>query len=111
MSRQLNEPEWKVLRELRPIALDRFCRRALSEVGLIASDTTRGAHERYLAVFKLPERRDDELANAFNDVRRSTALQCLLCIKSLDLLTEEEMARFSPETRNAVGFLAKALLG
>jgi hypothetical protein len=108
---QFNEPDWKVLRELRPIALERFCRRALSEVDLIASDTTRGAHERYLAVFKLLERRDDELANAFNDVRRSTALQCLLCIKSLDLLTEEEMARFSPETRNAVDFLARALLG
>jgi hypothetical protein len=108
---QFNEPDWKVLRELRPIALERFCQRALSEVGIIASDSTKGAHERYLAVFKVIKMRDDELADAFNDVRRSTALQCLLCIKSLDLLTEEEMARFSPETRNAVGFLAKALLG
>ncbi len=107
---QFNEPDWKVLRELRPIALERFCQRALSEVGLIASGSTKGAHERYLAVFKLPERRDDELADAFNDVRRSTALQCLLCIKSLDLLTEEEMARFSPETRNAVEFLVTTLL-
>ena len=28
MSRQFNEPDWKVLRELRPIALERFCQRA-----------------------------------------------------------------------------------
>jgi hypothetical protein len=39
---------------------------------------------------------------AFNDFRRSTALQQLLLINSLGLLTEEDLARFTPETRQFV---------
>jgi hypothetical protein len=53
-------------------------------------------------VYQLVRRRDKELADAFNDFRRSTAFFILGHIQSHDLLTEEEMARFSPETRAVV---------
>ncbi len=102
MSRAIHESDWKVLRQLEPIALERFCQQVLSEISRFASDTNKTSHERYLAVFKLIEMRDRELANAFNNLRRSTALQQLACIQSHELLTEEEMSRFSAETRAAV---------
>ncbi len=105
MSPTISESDWKLFRQLHPIALERFCQRVLSEIDRLASDTIKTGHERYLAVFKLIERRDRELANAFNDLRRSTALQQLACIQSHELLTEEEMSRFNPETRDAVQFL------
>ncbi len=99
----MTESEWKLFRQLQEVALDRFCQRALSEVCTLAADTGKTNHERYLAVFKLLERRDRELADAFNDPRRSTALRQLACLRSLGLLTEGEFARFRPETRASVG--------
>jgi hypothetical protein len=71
----ISEADWKVFRQLRPVALERFCERALAEVGRLASDPNKTSHERYLSVFRLIERRDRELADAFDDPRRSTALR------------------------------------
>lgn len=102
MTRDISESDWKVFRQLHEVALKRFCERTLNELGQLASATDKGAHERYLAVFKLLQNRDDELAEAFNDLRRSTALRQLAIIRSRGLLTEEEIARFSPETRGVV---------
>ena len=102
MTISISESDWKVFRQLHKIALERFCERTLHELGQLASAPDRGAHERYLAVFKLLQRRDDELAEAFNDMRRSTAWRQLRIIRSLGLLTDEELARFSPETRGVM---------
>jgi len=102
MERGIHEPDWKLFRQLRLLALDRFCRRVLAEVGRLAADAGKSHHERYLAVFELLKRRDDELADAFNDPRRSTALLQLARIHSQQLLSAEEFARFSPETRASV---------
>jgi hypothetical protein len=107
MSRSISEPDWKVLRELKPIALDRFCQRVLDEIARVASDASKTSHERYLAVYQLIERRDRELATAFNGLRRSTALLQLMSMQSHGLLTAEEMSRFSAETREVV----RALVG
>src|SRR5438105_677068 len=104
MTRGITEADWKLFRQLQPVALDRFCQRVLSEVGRIASDTSKSSHERYLAVFNLLRRRDRELADAFDDPRRSTALRQLACLQSHGLLSDEEFARFSPETRDMVQF-------
>src|SRR5207244_1993173 len=68
MSRAIPESDWRVLRQLVPVALERFCQRVLSEISRFAADTNRTSHERYLAVFKLMEMRDRELANAFNNL-------------------------------------------
>jgi hypothetical protein len=102
MMRNISEVDWKLFRQLHPIALERFCQRVLSEVGSLASSPDKSSHQRYLAVFQLIQRRDRELADAFNDLRRSTALRQLACIQSQELLTDEEFARFSPETIEAV---------
>jgi hypothetical protein len=96
----MTESEWKIFRQVREVALDRYCERVLAEVTSVASDAGQTHHQRYLAVYRLIEKRDEELANAFNDPRRSTAFQQLLYLRSLNLLTEEEFARFQPETRD-----------
>ena len=67
---------------------------------LIASDATTTPHERHLEICKLVRERDRILGDAFDDMRRSTALLRLSVIHSHGLLTEEEMARFSPEARD-----------
>jgi hypothetical protein len=102
MARQISEPDWKLFRELRPLALERFCERVLAEVSRLGSDPGKSSHERYLAVFKPIERRDRELADTFDDFRRSTAWRQLAFMRSQGLLSDEEFERFSPETRGAV---------
>jgi hypothetical protein len=107
MSDAILESDWKIFRQLRPIALDRFCERILLEINRLASDANKTHHERYLAIFQLIRRRDEEVADAFNDFRRSTAVRQLARIQMHDLFTEEEMGRFSAETRSTAQFLVE----
>ena len=102
MARVIHESDWKHFRQLRTVALDRFCQRVLGEVSRLAADTGTSSHDRYLALFQLIQDRDEELADAFNNPRRSTAFVQLARIQFTDLLTEEEFARFSPETQASV---------
>jgi len=105
MTRQISEADWRVFRQLRAIALERFYGRVLSEIDGLVSDTGKSARERYQAVFELIQLRDSELADAFDDPRRSTAVLQLARIQSHELLIQEELARFSPETLAAVELL------
>ncbi|HEV8132777.1 MAG TPA: peptide ABC transporter substrate-binding protein [Acidobacteriota bacterium] len=105
MDRGILESDWKLLRELRPLALGRFCDRVLVEVSRLAADASKSSHERYLALFELLYRRDKELGDAFNNPRRSTAVVQLAHIRFQELLTDEEFARFSPETRASIQVL------
>ena len=102
MENRISEADWKLFRKLKPLALERYCQRVLSEIVGVASDSTKGSHERYLSVFKQLQDRDDVLAATFNAMRRSTAFVQLSRARSLGLLTDEEFAEFSGEARDVV---------
>jgi len=102
----ISERDWKLFRQLQPIALERFCENVLSEIREISS-SDQSAHKRYLRVFKSVRNQDKELATLFNNPRRSTAWFQLSLIHSHGLLTLEEMHRFSPETQKRVSELAR----
>jgi hypothetical protein len=101
-TRGFPERDWKVFRELHKIALARYCDRILNEVNRAIANKGESSHDRYLRIYRIIHKRDEEMGRAFNDFRRSTALQQLLIIDSLGLLTEEDLARFTPETRQFV---------
>lgn len=107
MPRDLPEADWKTCRKLQAIALERLCERVLGEVSAISSNTAASYHARYLDVYKLIERRDDDIARAFNDPRRSNIIFKMVTIVSLDLLTPDELQRLSPATREII----ESLLG
>lgn len=106
MSGDFPEADWKVLRSVKDAALNRLCERILDECRGVMDDPALTPHQRYLKMFKLIQDRDDDIANAFNDMRRSRALNRISWIKYLDLLTGEEWERFSPRTRETALFLA-----
>lgn len=54
------------------------------------------------------QRRDREMARIFNDPKRTNALVILARIRSSGLLTEDEFATLSPETRNAIELMLGA---
>jgi hypothetical protein len=105
MMREIKESDWKIFRQLHAVALERFCQRVLDESERLRGDTTRSAHERYVAIYQLFHERDKEVALLFNDLRRSTALWQLTAMKRHGLLTDEEFARFSQEAQNLVAAL------
>ena len=102
MTPQIKESDWRLLRQLQPTALDRYCERVLEEAGRLASKSKTNHHANYLKLYRLLKKRDQDLGIAFDDVRRSNALVKLIAIRSRGLLTDDEYARFSEETRQRV---------
>ncbi|TVP68436.1 MAG: peptide ABC transporter substrate-binding protein [Leptolyngbya sp. LCM1.Bin17] len=95
------EADWKRFRQVRESALERLCQRVLEECQAISADPSRSAYDRYLAIYELIHERDRDIANGFNNPRRSTAVIQLSILRSLDLVTPEEVAQFSPPIQAA----------
>ena len=104
---EIKESDWKLLRKVHTEALERFCEQILTEVKRINSDGAKGYHQRYLELWELLGRRNKEMAEAFDDLRRSRAIFRIASIKALGVLTEAEFSQFSQGTREEVS----ALLG
>jgi hypothetical protein len=105
---EIKEPDWKVLRRVHPLALERFCERVLAEIDRVSRDGAKGHHARYLQIFRIIQQRDREIARLFDNPRRSHALTMLAQIRSQGLLTEDEFSSLSPETRGAIQMLLGA---
>jgi hypothetical protein len=97
-----SERDWKYLRALHATALDRYCTRVLDESSAVIRDTSDSSHDRYLRLFHLLQERNDEMATAFDDLRRSTAVQRLAAMVGLGLLTEQELAGFNADVQETV---------
>lgn len=98
----ISESDWKKFKALRAVALERFCARVLDECRDICTNESTTAHERYGEVYGLIRKRDKQLANAFDDLRRSTATLCLGLMVMHDLLTEEGLSGLSPDILRAI---------
>jgi hypothetical protein len=96
------ESDWKFLRKLRPVALERLCESALGEVAILLADRELSNHERFLVVFRRIHDRNDDIAKAFDDVRRSTADQRLAAMCALGLVRQNELSQFTEETQRRV---------
>jgi hypothetical protein len=99
------EADWKVLRRVHPLALERYCEEVLAEIERVTHNSAQSPHQRYLDIFKIIELRDREMASIFNDPKHSNALTMLAQIRAAGLLTEDEFSRLSPETRSAIELL------
>lgn len=102
--RTVTESDWKKLRRVQPVALDRFCRRVLAEAEEICGDRELSAHERYLKLFKFIRDEDKDLARTFDGVSRSKAEDRAAWMRHFGLITDEEFAEFSEEFQARVKF-------
>jgi cytidylate kinase len=87
--RDITESDWKIFKQQREIALERFCERVLDEIARISSDRTKSQHERYLAIYRL-------------DIRLSAAIdgrQADLCISVPRSLDRGGASAVQPRTR------------
>ena len=106
--REIQEPDWKVLRRVHPLALERFCEHALAEIDRVSRDDAKSHHARYLEIFRIIKESDQEIARLFDNPRRSHALTMLAQIRAQGLLTDDEFSSLSPETRGAIQMLLGA---
>jgi hypothetical protein len=105
----LNFPEsdWKILRSLHRTALERYCAHVLGECAAIIQDDNHSAHDRYLRLVRLAQERDERLSAAFDDLRRSTAIQRLAAMINLGVVGTEELEQFTVATRESATALAE----
>lgn len=99
---EIGEHDWKVLKQVKAAALERACAGILEELRKTSAADGKTSHERYLAVWDLIERRNQQLAATFDDYRRSTAFVRLMNLRRGGHLRDEEYSRFSPRTRELV---------
>jgi hypothetical protein len=70
-------------------------------------DEDLSAHDRYLRLVRLVRERDDGVAAAFDDLRRSTAIQRLAGMINLGVVSSVELGQFTPATRESATALAE----
>lgn len=99
MTREIKESDWKLFRRLHTVALERFCHRVIKEINQSTSNCSADFHKRYLEVFSFIMDRNEQMARAFDDIRRSTAIVLLTNIMEGGLLTDDEFSEFSAEVR------------
>lgn len=104
MFHTISEPDWRVFRELRPVALDRLCQRVLDELQCEIARKEKTSHQRYLTLYKLIKARDHDIARGFNEFSRSSALGQMGIIHSMGLFTNDELKRFSTEALQVIEF-------
>ena len=96
---KLPESDWQIFREVRLSALERFCENILKEIEKEIAHPGSSGHKRYLEVYNVLMERDSEIADLFNDNRRSTALFQIMKMHSRGLIPDEEFSRFGLRTR------------
>jgi len=106
MSSDIPESDWRRFKEVHNKLLERFCSRILEEVVAVSQRADGTAHERYLKLFELIDERNEQMARAFDDFRRSTAVMQLGIMRRMKLLRDDDLSVFSDQTRARVEGIA-----
>lgn len=106
MPSDIPESDWRHFKEVQQLLLERYCAQTLADLSAVVTTTDGTAHDRYLRVFKLIHQKNKDMARAFDDFRRSTAVMQLGIMRRMELLTDEELSVFSPETQARVRGIA-----
>ena len=96
----LPESDWRLFKSIHRAALDRYCLSVLEE----CVEVVRGkgsSLDRYLRLYRLLQERDRSIATAFDDIRRSTAVERLAAMIALKVVNDEELDQFSAGTRES----------
>ena len=95
--RDIQESDWKVFKELHPVALERYFMRAVAGMQRKLGNARLTNRERFWEVVEQAREDQKEVRETFDDYRRSTAVIHLMIMRREGLIKEEEMARFSED--------------
>ena len=98
---KISESDWNIYKRIRDLAQDRYSQRVLDEAERIRQDESLSVQDRHAELSRMVRERDKEMFRVFDSLRRSSAVLCLMMMRSHDLVTDEEMQSFSPEVQRA----------
>lgn len=101
MSLDIKESDWKKLRKLSEVALARAFDRAIARMQTIQS-MNRKSQIKFWDIKNYADKQSKLLARLFDGMKRSNAMDRLMMIWRENLLTDDEIKSFSPETRQMV---------
>lgn len=107
MMQDIAERDWKIAKTLHAIAMERAFDRAIAEISRLIADDKEIKQERFWNVHEFQKRAKKELADAFDNFRRSSAVLQLAIMQSRGLLTDEEIARLGPEVRERLSVMQR----
>ena len=96
----MKESDWKIFKQIKEIAIERFCEMALTEFRECMDDESTHIHNRYLLHYKLVQNRDRKMELLFDGQSRSKAKLQLLAIRGEGLADEELVQKLSDEFRD-----------
>ena len=105
-----SEREWKILRRLKPLALERLTRRILDGAQEIIASAEEGkSYDAYIKLYEYIQEQDAIVADCFDDWRRANAIFFLVHWRRHGLITDEEFQAFPPGLRDTVDLLERRL--
>jgi hypothetical protein len=99
------ERDWKRLRAMNDELLNLACERIFEKVQSLIAQRGEKSHEAYLRLWQLLGAEDDQISAMFDDLTRSRAIYNLAAWRRNGLLTDEELAQFSEQTRETIRLL------
>jgi ribosomal 50S subunit-associated protein YjgA (DUF615 family) len=96
------ESDWKKFKELRKLALDRFCQGVLADANTITQHAALSAQARYGMLYRLMRDRDKDIVQTFDHYSRSRATMALRMMVKHDLLTDAELSVLSEAAREEI---------
>jgi hypothetical protein len=102
MPHDIKESDWKIIRDLNPIAVERYYERTVAKIASIVAAADKTGRERFFEIAEVVKNDRSEAAYLFDELRRSNALLKLTLLHAQQLVTEKEFSQFSPETREIV---------
>ncbi|HAS44206.1 MAG TPA: hypothetical protein DCS93_27255 [Microscillaceae bacterium] len=98
----IKESDWKIFKEIKKKAVDKFCQKALDDFRKVMDNEEDSAHERYGKLYGLVEKRDKLMADLFDQSHsRSGAPLQLLGLRANNLVDEELLAKLSEDLRGS----------
>lgn len=93
----MKESDWKIFKQVKATALDKFFSKILSEVQTTVSNSSQSNHERFLKLYYFINSSNKKMSNIFDGYSRSGANLQTMLMRNNDLLSEEMVAKFTAE--------------
>jgi len=99
------EKDWKIIRAIKDEKLNAVCADILDEIDREIKNKEEKNHKAYLSIWNIVNTRDRDVADMFNDLKRSNAVYKLALWYKNGYLTDKELNQFSEETRSTINAL------
>jgi hypothetical protein len=95
----MKESDWKKFKQIKELALEKYCSLVLSECNEVVLNEQQHSHERYLYLYNLLQNRNEHMALMFDGHSRSNAWLQLIAIRREGLAEEALVEDLSEDFR------------